>query len=102
MVFIESLQQTLDVALGKPPEIIAVIDIAGGRTDQYQTLENSRAFDCGENSYHGANRVADEDDRLAANCIDDFENILRVSAEVPVFVASVAGNVGFSCAHVIE
>ena len=102
IVTVERFQEPFDILPGEPADVVAVIDVAGGRPDEDQRLEAFRLLDRRQDPDGGAHRVADEDHLLQIELAADFEHVGRVALERAVPGPVVGGQVRLASANVVE
>ena len=102
VIAVERAQQPLDVLPRKSPNVIRIVDVARGWTDQDQGLEATGIPVRCQDSNHGTHRMPDEDGLGELQVAAYLENVGGVAVERRVFLSIVGRWVGLSGADMIE
>ena len=87
VVSLQRIEEGIDVGATKPADVVAVVDVAGRRTDHHVRREQVRRRDAGKQSDHGADRVSDEHRGRLGVLFQNVADILRVAVQSSVLVA---------------
>jgi type II secretory pathway component PulK len=72
VVGVKELEQLLDILAVETAHVPLIVEVTGGWADQDQAVEQIGSLDRGEDSYHGAHGVTDEDTSLNTEFVQIF------------------------------
>jgi hypothetical protein len=102
MVVVQHFEEIHNIGSLKPPNVVFLVDVAGGRADHDQILEEFRALNRGEGPNHGAYGMTDEGDACEGKLPDNLKNVIGISLESAVPGPVKRSRVGKAGTDIIE
>lgn len=94
MVIVQHLKQVFDVGSLEAPDVLSIVDVAGGGADHHNTLEELRTFDCGKRADHRTHGVPNENHRSEAQLVNDLDHVSSVTVQGAVSRSVKRGGIG--------